>query len=332
MAKTHVILSAGHRNTTNGGSAGEAALNLAYAAAYARILPEMGFTVHYLQRLKPARGKPDWYAGRLGDVAKKAASIAESLPEDEPVVMIDVHMEAPNAGRGIFAIVPDGAGLGETPASSPDTWANNKETRKLGRLIVKEISEATGIPMRFSREPGLMSEKQTGVATDSTPSRLAMFRHTASLWDRMERIVLEHGNLASDKALLHAPGTPAKCAVAMARALAAHYEGAQPPRPPAEFAARVAPPPMDGEDHVVNRREFLACRRRVTIARAGVPALQFAEPSAPRVRADFLAGEEFEAAFIVESTPFDGDTRWWVAVDGARIPAAGTVQKFVRDW
>jgi hypothetical protein len=198
MAKTHVILSAGHRNTTNGGSAGEAALNLAYAAAYARILPEEGFTVHYVQRLKPARGKPDWYAGGLGDVAKKVASIAESLPANEPVVMIDVHMESPNAGKGIFAIVPDGAGLGGTPANSPDTWANNKKTRKLGRLIVEEISEETGIPMRFSRELGLMSEKQTGVATDSTPSRLAMFRHTAALWDRMERIVLEHGNLGSD--------------------------------------------------------------------------------------------------------------------------------------
>jgi hypothetical protein len=34
----------------------------------------------------------------------------------------------------------------------------------------------------------------------------------------------------------------------------------------------------------------------------------------------------------VESTPFDGDTRWWVAVVGTRVPAAGTVQKFTRDW
>ena len=332
MAKTHVIFSAGHRNKTGGGSAGEAALTLAYADAYARILPEKGFTVQYVQRLKPAKGKPDWYAGGLGDVAKKVASIAESLPANAPVVMIDVHMESPNAGKGIFAIVPDGAGLGGTPASSPDSWANNKKTRKLGRTIVEEISEETGIPMRFSKELGLMSEKQTGVATDSTPSRLAMFRYTADLWDRMERIVLEHGNLGSDKALLNAPGTPAKCAVAMARALAAHYETAQPPRPPAAFAAVVAPPPVDGEDHVVNRREFLACRRRVTIARAGVPALQFAHPDAPRVRDDFVKGEEFEAAFLVESTAFDGDTRWWVAVDGARVPAAGTVQRFTRDW
>jgi hypothetical protein len=331
MAKTHVILSAGHRNTTNGGSAGEAALTLAYADAYARILPEKGFTVHYVQRLKPARGKPDWFAGGLGDVAKKVASIAESLPAGDPVVMIDVHMESPNAGKGIFAIVPDGAGLGDTPANSPDSWANNKKTRKLGRLIVEEISEETGIPMRFSRELGLMSEKQTGVATDSTPARLAMFRNTATLWDRMERIVLEHGNLGADKALLTAPGTPAKCAVAMARALAAHYGTAE-PRPPAPFAAVVAPPPIDGADHVVNGREFLACRRRVAIARAGVPALQFADPGAPRVRADFLKGEEFEAAFLVESTAFDGDARWWVAVDGARVPAAGTVQKFTRDW
>ena len=106
MAKTHVIFSAGHRNKTGGGSAGEAALTLAYADAYARILPEKGFTVQYVQRLKPAKGKPDWYAGGLGDVAKKVASIAESLPANAPVVMIDVHMESPNAGKGIFAIRP----------------------------------------------------------------------------------------------------------------------------------------------------------------------------------------------------------------------------------
>ncbi|HEX8211506.1 MAG TPA: hypothetical protein VF584_15145 [Longimicrobium sp.] len=34
---------------------------------------------------------------------------------------------------------------------------------------------------------------------------------------------------------------------------------------------------------------------------------------------------------LVDSTLFD-DARWWVAVDGARVPAAGTVQKFTRDW
>ena len=130
--------------------------------------------------------------------------------------------------------------------------------------------------------------------------------------------------------ILNDAATPAKAARALVRALEAFYGNVEPDA--AEFASRAAPPPLDGDDHTINGREFLACRRRVTIARDGVPGLQFADPQAAPVRAPFRAGEEFEAAFLVEGAPNEGDTLWWVASDGTRIPASGTIQKFRRDW
>lgn len=329
MSHVHVILSAGHRNNSGGGAAGEAALNLAYANAYAEVLPQNGIKVHYIQRLDDAQDdRPDWFSAGLSQVAKKVASVAEGLPANEKIVMFDVHMEAASQSGGLFAIIPDGGGLSGTPASTPDSWEGNKPSRELGKLIAQEISQATGIPMRFAKELGLMSEKQTGVAT-LQGGRLAMFRHTAQLRERMIRLVFEHGNLKGDKALLTAPETPGKAARALAKALTAFFGGHQPDPPP--LAPRSAPPPLDGDDHVVNGREFIALARRVTIARDGVPGLQFGDPQARPVRQPFKRGEEFEAAFMVTGAPFNGDDRWWVAEDGTRVPMNGTVQKFRRD-
>ncbi|HEU0302267.1 MAG TPA: hypothetical protein VFR37_22610 [Longimicrobium sp.] len=328
MSHVHVILSAGHRNDTAGGAAGEAALNLAYANAYAEVLPQDGFKVHYIQRLDDAQDhRPDWFSAGLSQVAKKVASVAEGLPANERIVMFDVHMEAGSASRGLFAIIPDGGGLSGTAANTPDSWEGNKPSRDLGKLIAQEISQATGIPMRFSKELGLMSEKQTGVATELR-GRLAMFRHTAHLQQRMIRMVFEHGNMRTDKTLLTAAESPGKAARALSKALTAFFGGHQPVPPP--LAPRSAAPPVDGDDHTVNGREFIALARRVTIARDGVPGLQFADPQASPVRLPFKRGEEFEAAFIVTGAPFGGDDRWWVAEDGTRIPMNGTVEKFRR--
>jgi hypothetical protein len=329
MSHVHVILSAGHRNGSGGGAAGEAALNLAYANAYAELLPQDGFKVHYIQRLDDAEDhRPDFFSGGLTQVAKKVASVAEGLSANEKIVMFDVHMEAGSAARGLFAIIPDGGGLSGTPANTPDSWEGNRPSRDLGRLIAQEISQSTGIPMRFSKELGLMSEKQTGVAT-AQDGRLAMFRHTAQLQQRMIRLVFEHGNMKTDKALLTAAETPGKAARALSKALTAFF-GNHPPPPPPPLAPRSAPPPIDGDDHTLNGREFIALARRVTIARDGVPGLQFGDPQARPVRLPFKRGEEFEAAFMVTGAPFGGDDRWWVAEDGTRVPMNGTVEKFRR--
>ena len=253
--------------------------------------------------------------------------MAEGLPADERIVMFDVHMEAGSASRGLFAIIPDGGGLSGTPVNTPDSWEGNKPSRELGKMIAQEISQSTGIPMRFSKELGLLSEKQTGMATEMR-GRLAMFRHTAPLRERMIRLVFEHGNIRSDKTILTAAETPAKAARALSKALTAFFGGHQPAPPP--LAPRSAPPQLDGDDHTVNGHEFIALARRVTIARDGVPGLQFADPQARPVREPFRRGEEFEAAFLVTGAPFGGDDRWWVAEDGTRIPMNGTVEKFRR--
>lgn len=337
--RVHVILSAGHRNNSpkSSGAEGERSLTLRYADAYAARLAEEGFKVYYLQRMDDDN-RPDWFSAGLDKLAVRATTVAQSLGAAGPVVMLDVHMEAPSAAGGVFAIVPDATGLA-VPLEPPDDWKNNIRSRDLARLLAARISASTGIPVRSSKEKGVMSETQTGVAI-ANRARLAMFRHTAPVRARMERLVVEHGNLRRDAALLHAPATPSKVASAVAGGLRDFYHVYTRPEtttltgtttlPTSPTVGYVMPgilPPLDGLDHRVNGVEFVAARRRVTVTRDGIPALRYADPASAPVRRPLGAGEVLDVVFFVRGILFENDDRWWVTADGSRVPMAGTVEK-----
>lgn len=215
----HIILTAGHRNETGGGTPGEFERTPRFARAYTEALRQAGFTVHYLQEKTTApNGMPDFYPGTLDKVAKQVATIANSLP-GERLVMLDLHIEDAEAPRGCFAVVPDDP---KVPAGSKDpdadSWYNNAESRALAARISAALAEAAGFKVRAATEPGVMSERETGVG--GKKKRLAMFRLTAPLRDRMPRLIIEHGNIDKDKAIIDAPETPALCARAVAGVLA----------------------------------------------------------------------------------------------------------------
>lgn len=87
------------------------------------------------------------------------------------------------------------------------------------------------------------------------------------------------------------------------------------------------PPAFDGADVTINGRLFHAVavgQRQVKAAIEGLEARQFATTSAQRVRAPLGLGEEFTAHYWVEGQDVDGENRWWVADDGARIWSGGT--------
>jgi len=216
----HVILTAGHRNTTGGGTPGEFERTPRFARAYADVLRKAGCTVHYLQETTVSPGgMPDFYPGPLDQVAKQVVTIAKSLP-DARVVMLDLHIEDGAAPRGCFAIVPDDPHV-PSGSSDPaaDSWRNNAESRALAVRVSSAIAGAAGFVVRNATEPGVMSERETSVGGKG--SRLAMFRHTASLRDRMPRLIIEHGNIDKDRTIIDAPETPARCARAVADVLAA---------------------------------------------------------------------------------------------------------------
>ena len=216
----HVILTAGHRNTTGGGTPGEFERTPRFARAYANVLRQAGCTVHYLQETTASSsGLPDFYPGPLDRLAKRVAAIAHSLP-DERVVMLDLHIEDGAAPRGCFAIVPDDPHFPPgSHAQAVDSWHNNAESRALAARVSTAIAGAAGFVIRVATEPGVMSERETSVGGKG--SRLAMFRYTAALRDRMPRLIIEHGNIEKDRTIIDAPETAARCARAVAEVLTA---------------------------------------------------------------------------------------------------------------
>ena len=162
---------------------------------------------------------PDFYPGPLDRLAKRVAAIAHSLP-DERVVMLDLHIEDGAAPRGCFAIVPDDPHFPPgSHAQAVDSWHNNAESRALAARVSTAIAGAAGFVIRVATEPGVMSERETSVGGKG--SRLAMFRYTAALRDRMPRLIIEHGNIEKDRTIIDAPETAARCARAVAEVLTA---------------------------------------------------------------------------------------------------------------
>ena len=216
----HVILTAGHRNMTGGGTPGEFERTPRFARAYADVLRRAGYVVHYLQEsTATSTGRPDFYPGPLDQLAKRVATIATSL-QDEHVVMLDLHIEDGAAPHGCFAIVPDDphvAAFSHDPTA--DSWRNNHESHALAARVSAAIASAAGFVVRMATAPGVMSERETSVGGKG--SRLAMFRHTAALRDRMPRLIIEHGNIVKDRTIIDAPETAARCARAVAGVLAA---------------------------------------------------------------------------------------------------------------
>lgn len=213
VAPVTVILTAGHRNRTNGGAPGEMARTPKFARAYRDALRAAGHTVFYVQEMDG--GDPDTFAGTLTALTAKVRAIAAGVPGDR-LVMLDLHLEEGDAPRGAFTIVPD-----DPTGRSDDLWKNNADAVRLGHLVADRIAARTGLALRMAKEPGVMSERQTGVGEDR--KRLAMFGGTAALRARMTRLLVEHGNIVKDLAVIDDPQTPARCAAAVVDALAIHF-------------------------------------------------------------------------------------------------------------
>lgn len=215
-----VIVTAGHRNRT-GGDPEEMKRTPRFARAYVTALRAAGLTVAYAQEtLDVPPAQADMFDGTLGDVARWVVKTAESVPRGEPVVMMDLHLEGGVAARGVFVIVPDDPTKPTQPAKpEDDVWQNNKPSRDLAGAIAKEIAAATAMTMRTVKAPGVMSERQSGVGLGG--KRLAMFGITARLRDRMPRMIIEHGNIRGDLAIIDDPLTPQRCAEAVVRVLQA---------------------------------------------------------------------------------------------------------------
>lgn len=205
VATKRIILNMGHRDTTGGGTAGGNLTERGYTddivLACERRLKQAGWEVFVVQRYD---NDPDdtMLNKNLDWVGKTAVSIDKHLG---PVAAyLSIHLEGSQA-RGVFAIVPDSRGLTAFATQRPDPgdeWTNNPLDVTFARALAKHCSRTTGLPLRQTTEPGVMSERSTGVGGSGW--RLSEFHETMPIRAHATRNILECGALpnALDRAII----------------------------------------------------------------------------------------------------------------------------------
>lgn len=260
MAKPTIILVAGHRSDNDAGNPNEKQRTPALANAYLAAFRAAGYTVRYVQN-EDGDGRPDITSGGLDTVSAKTRTIMQGI--SGPMVLLDLHFEGAPA-RGVFAIVPDVTGLVTAiPGGAPsnDTWANNPLDVKLAGVIARKIAAATGLPIRSTTQPGIMSERHTGVGYQGY--RLATMAYSAWSRDRAVRLVVEHGSLpTSDISIINQPEFAEKCAAAAVAAVNEVYAVDTPaPQPGPE--PEPEPEPQPGEKHELPKGMTVQLARRL---------------------------------------------------------------------
>lgn len=328
MARPSILIVAGHRTVNDHGAPGEEAQVVRIAPVLASTLRQAGYDVTLFPP-DPNQEAP----GDLDTAGLFAHDWAAGTPGSK--VMIDVHLEDSPA-RGVFAIVPNGAGLvtGAPFAQvAHDTWDNNEGERRLGKALVEEIHARTGISIRTAgvREPGLMDEGETfvgqGCSGTCAPSRLAMFAYTSPFVDTCYRLVVEHGNVNLDADVITRGDYPTNVAQAAVAALAREFgtvqvseefpqtNGFVKPSVPAFLAKaqeeHTERPPMAR----IGRVPVILVSQQFRAAKE-TPVLRSASRTSKPVRAALQAGDTFDIAYVFSS---NGEP-WGLSRFGSRIP------------
>lgn len=300
--RLRVVVVQGHRNT-GGGDPREQARTPAIANAITAALQRAGHEAICLQNADGSAD--DWFAGSLDDVARRVVAHHRERPVD---LMLDVHIEGdPARTPGVFAIIPDGDGLRTlTPYSGSDSAASNTLDRAVARAIARRVAEQTSLRLRDrgTLEPGVMSERQTHVGAD-LGWRLAMFGYTVVARDRMVRLVLECGNIESDRAIIDRPDFPAKVAAGVVAGVA---EG---------FAAEVVtlPEPRSTPFPPFGTIVKLAVPTKITVMVDALNVRRWAETSQP-IMAVWRRGEVFWADRWIAGESVAGNPCWWITGSG----------------
>lgn len=218
-AAVRVVYAAGHHNTAGGNAAEIQAMGPLTGEMYRQFLPYAGFTQVVMTPDGPdADGDPGdgTYAGSYNDIARAVVALDQSGQTVE--YFWENHNEGAEASaRGLFVIAPWWDSANDHDYDVRD---------RLGPLIGRHVSAATGLPLRTTGTyaPGIMLETETGVGGQGY--RLGMFANSASIKDHCTRFIIEFGNRQSslDAALMHQPTFNAQAAHAVVAALA-EYAG-----------------------------------------------------------------------------------------------------------
>lgn len=258
----------------------------------------------------PEHGLGD-FPGDYNDAAAQVAQWADQgwLAD----VMLELHSEgsAPEK-RGAFVLFPDHDG---------DV---DKDARDHGAVFAQELQRVTGIPpcTILTVSPGVSSETQSGVGLQGY--RLGVFAVTARLNYHTSRLIFEQGAHSNpqDRAIMDAPGFPAKAAQATRAALLAFgkavYQldtGTEDPNPPAgnltSSPGKLLEVKPGDQTHTGGALIIGLDGGAHTLARDG-RAFQYASPNAKRSAESFKKGQQFSlTAYILP-----GDGIPWVQTSG----------------
>lgn len=196
MAKPYILIVAGHRSTNDPGNPTERDRTDDMSRAAVAAFRAAGYSVGYWQSELDRDAVADMTVGDLSTVATGCRNIL--LGRKDPMqVMLDLHFNGPESS--LFSIVPDVTGLRSgyhDGAPANDTAANNTLDVELARTLSGHVSKALGGKTLYRGIlgiPGVMSERETGVATSGGRWRLGMFGGTAIVRHRAVRLVVEFG-------------------------------------------------------------------------------------------------------------------------------------------
>ncbi|HET7095009.1 MAG TPA: N-acetylmuramoyl-L-alanine amidase [Thermomicrobiales bacterium] len=304
--RLRVVVVQGHRNT-GGGDPREQARTPAIANAITAALQRAGHEAICLQN---ADGTvDDWFHGSLDAVACRVVDHHNERPVD---LMLDVHIEGdPARTPGVFAIIPDGDGLQTlTGYAGSDSAVSNSLDRTVARAIAHAVGRQTGLRVRDrgTIEPGVMSERQTHVGAD-LGWRLAMFGYTVVAREQMVRLVLECGNIESDRAIIDHPSFPANVAAGVVAGVAEGF-GAVGGIVAGPVVVPVAAPfPPFGT--IVK----LAGPTKITVAADALNVRRWAETDQP-IMTVWRKGHVFWADRWIAGERVAGNPCWWITGSG----------------
>jgi len=231
MAK--IILHMGHRDLTGGGTAGGTLTERGYSddivLACKRALLAAGHVPFVNQELD---GDVDntMLLRSLDWVGRNAVKIDQEFgPVD---AYLSIHLEGSSI-PGLFAIVPDSNGLiaaADGHSDPGDTWADNPLDVAFARSLAQRCMVSTGLGKRSTTEPGVMSERATGVG--GAGWRLSEYHETEPIREHATRNILECGAMPSpDIFIISQPDFPAKIAAGVLAAVNEVFGAVSEPTP-----------------------------------------------------------------------------------------------------
>lgn len=183
MATHRYIISSGHRNTDRGGAHREIDWTYPISVKLKNAIHRRGGKAWIIQE-EDGDNDPSFSVGRgLQNAARLCVDLANVVGGADAYISMHYGGEP---HRGFFGIYPDAR-------SGADVGANNPLDRRLCRVVANHVTK-TGMPKRTGGvvEPGVMSEKQTGVGAQGW--RLGEFVGTLGFRDKTARVILEGGN------------------------------------------------------------------------------------------------------------------------------------------